>query len=60
MDITRKIGIGIVMIVPAFVFGGALWAMIESWVAVLGLEVVMVIIYFLIISGKSSVTSQET
>jgi FtsH-binding integral membrane protein len=35
MDVSRKIGIGIVMIVPAFVGGGALWSLFESWIAVL-------------------------
>ena len=34
MDISRKIGIGIVLIVPAFVGSGALWGIFESWIAV--------------------------
>ena len=45
MDLARKLGIGIVMIVPAFVFGGVLWALVESWLAVLGLEIIMVLVY---------------
>lgn len=35
MDIARKIGIGIVMIVPTFVLGGAIWDIFHSWYAVL-------------------------
>ena len=54
MDITRKLSIGIVMIIPGFVFGGLVWEWLESWVAVIGLEIAMVVIYALIISGKSS------
>lgn len=52
MDIFRKIGIGIVMIVPGFVFGAMVWGFFESWLAVLGLEIIMIIIYAMIISGK--------
>jgi membrane protein required for beta-lactamase induction len=35
MDIARKIGIAIVMIVPTFVIAGALWDIFHSWLAVL-------------------------
>jgi hypothetical protein len=59
MDIARKVGIGIVMIVPGFVFGGAVWAWLESWWAVLGLEIIMVVLYCLIISGKLFSGAQE-
>ncbi len=52
MELVRKIGIGIVMIVPGFVLGGVLWALIESWLAVLAFEVIMVILYFRIITRK--------
>ena len=55
MDLARKIGIGIVMIVPAFVFGGVLWALVESWLAVLGLEILMVLIYAWTVSEGRSV-----
>lgn len=41
MDIPRMIGIGIVMIVPTFVLGGALWEMFHSWFAVLLWVIVM-------------------
>ena len=55
MDLARKLGIGIVMIVPAFVFGGVLWALVKSWLAVLGLEIFMVLIYAWIVSGRRRV-----
>jgi len=59
MDIVRKFGIGIVMIIPVFVFGGAVWAWLESWWAVIGVEIIMVVLYFLIISGKLFPDTQE-
>ncbi|RJR18923.1 MAG: hypothetical protein C4582_10935 [Desulfobacteraceae bacterium] len=52
MDLFRKIGIGIVMIVPGFVFGGLLWSFSHSWLAILGLEIAMVILLWAILSGK--------
>jgi hypothetical protein len=55
MDLARKLGIGIVMIVPAFVFGGVLWALVNSWLAVLGLEILMVFIYAWIVSERRRV-----
>jgi hypothetical protein len=55
MDLARKLGIGIVMIVPAFVFGGVLWALVKSWLAVLGLEILMVFIYAWIVSERRRV-----
>ena len=59
MDPIRKFGIGIVMIIPGFVLGGAVWEWLESWWAVLGLEIIMVVLYFLIISGKLFSDAQE-
>ena len=35
MDIPRMIGIGIVMLVPTFVVGGAIWDIFHHWFAVL-------------------------
>jgi len=40
------------MIVPGFVFGGLLWSFTHSWLAVLGVEIVMVIILWSILTGK--------
>ncbi len=59
MDPIRKLAIGMVMIVPGFVLGGAVWAWLESWWAVLGLEIIMVVLYCLIISGKLFSAVQE-
>ena len=58
MEITRKIGIGIVMIVPGFVFGGLLWEFVESWIAVLILEIIMAAVYYSIITGRFSRAAQ--
>ncbi len=59
MDLTRKLAVAIVMIIPAFVIGGLVWALLGSWWAVLAWEVVLVIIYSLIISGKFSSSAQK-
>ena len=59
MDPIRRLAIGMVMIVPGFVLGGAVWEWLESWWAVLGLEIIMVVLYCLIISGKLSSAVQE-
>jgi hypothetical protein len=60
MDTARKLSIGIVMIIPGFVFGGLVWEWIKSWVAVASLEIAMIVIYALIISGRSSGAPQKT
>jgi hypothetical protein len=52
MDITRKLAILIVMIVPTFVGAGAVWALIESWIAVLIWVVVMGVVAGNIVTGK--------
>ena len=54
MDISRKIGIGIVMIVPSFVGSGALWGICKSWLAILVWIAIMIILYGGIITGKLS------
>jgi hypothetical protein len=41
MDIPRMIGIGIVMIVPTVVLGGAVWDIFHNWVAVLAWVIIM-------------------
>jgi len=51
MDLFRKIAIGIVLIIPAFVLGGLIWDMFGSWLAVLGMEVVIVLFYIKLISS---------
>ena len=53
MDLPRKISIGIIMIIPGFVFGAIFWAWFESWFAVLIMEIIMAALYYSIISGKA-------
>ena len=52
MDLSRKIGIGVVMVVPTFVGGGAVWEIMSSWFAVIIWILVMAFIYGGILSGK--------
>jgi len=54
MDLYRKIGIGIVTMIPAFVLGGLVWELFGSWLAVLGLELVVAILCALTIAEKFS------
>ncbi len=44
-DVSRDIGIGIVMIIPSFVGGGALWHLFQSWMAVVLWLIIMVCVY---------------
>mgnify|MGYP006282512615 FL=1 len=52
MDITRKLAILIVMIVPTFVGAGALWDLFESWIAVLIWVVIMGVVAGNIVTGR--------
>ncbi len=52
MDITRKLAILIVMIVPTFVGAGALWDVFGSWIAVLIWVVVMGVVAGNVITGR--------
>jgi hypothetical protein len=52
MDLPRKLGIGIVMIVPAFVGSGALWAMFHHAVPILIWVAIMLGTAGGIVSGK--------
>ncbi|MBN2062288.1 MAG: hypothetical protein JW882_17935 [Deltaproteobacteria bacterium] len=54
MDISRKIGIGIVMIIPTFVGSGALWGIFHSWIAVIVWILIMGLVYKNIICGRFS------
>lgn len=56
MDLIKKFAIAVVMIVPGFVFGGLIWSLFHSWFAVLGMEIIVVLVYFGIITGKFSRT----
>jgi len=65
MDLPRKFGIGVTMIIPGFVLGGLVWELLGSlsavlgWLAVLGVEIVMVIILVRIITGKFLAAGQK-
>jgi hypothetical protein len=50
MGIARCLGIGITMIIPSFVGGGALWDIFNSWAAVLVWIVSMAVVYGIILS----------
>jgi hypothetical protein len=52
MDIARKLGIGIVMIIPAFVGSGAVWDIFGSWVAVIVWVIIMGVLLGTILSGR--------
>ena len=59
MEIAKKIGIGIVMIVPGFVFGAVIWVWFGSWIAVLILEIIIPIVYYYIITGTLMGSAQR-
>jgi hypothetical protein len=53
MEVPRKIGIGILMLVPTFVGGGALWDIIgKSWTVVIIWIILMAFFTGGIISGR--------
>ena len=52
MDSARKLGIGIVMIIPTFVGGGAVWDIFSDWLAIVLWLVLMVLLSGAIISGR--------
>ena len=55
MEIPRKIGIGILMIVPAFVGAGALWDIFHgSWLAVIVWIILMALLSGALIAEKFS------
>ena len=51
MDLSRKIGIGIVMIIPTFVGAGAVWGVFGSWIGVIIWIILMGYTYKRILSG---------
>ena len=59
MEPVKNISIAIIMLIPSFVFGGAAWDLFGSWTAVFFLEIIMVLIYFSIITGKLSSLFQK-
>ena len=60
MNLFRKIGIAILMIVPTFVVSGLLWALVESWVLVAVVVLCMAAVYGGIVQGKICCRSQHT
>jgi ABC-type transport system involved in cytochrome c biogenesis permease subunit len=52
MDLPRKLGILIIMIIPGFVIGGALWNLTHSWIAVLVWEILLAIGYGYFLAGR--------
>lgn len=54
MDISRMLGIGIVMIIPAFVGSGALWNFLNNWFAVFIWIIIMAGLYVWILNKSSS------
>ena len=52
MELSRKIGIGIVMMIPTFVISGLFWDIFHCWIAVFVVIAGMGFLYKYIISGK--------
>ena len=52
MDLPRKIGIGIVMLIPTFVGSGALYAIFHSLILAVVWVIIMVFAYNAILAGK--------
>jgi hypothetical protein len=52
MEMSRNLGIGIVMIIPSFVGSGALWHIFHNWLAVLVWMIIMACVYGGILSKK--------
>jgi hypothetical protein len=49
MDVSRGIGIGIVMVIPSFVGGGVVWDIFNNWGAVFGWIGIIAVIYGVIL-----------
>jgi len=54
MDFARKFGIGIVMIIPAFVGSGALWHIFHSFIPVIIWVIIMAFVAGGIITSRLS------
>jgi hypothetical protein len=52
MELPRKIGIGIVMIVPTFVFSGLFYNWFHSYIMVFFTMIAMAVLYGLTITGN--------
>ena len=56
MDNVRKLGIGVVLVVPTFVVGGFIWEIFNNWWVVLVWVVIAAFLYGGFFSGKLSVS----
>jgi hypothetical protein len=56
MDTARKLGIGVVLVVPTFVGSGAVWEIFNNWWVVLVWVVIMAFLYGGFFSGKLSLS----
>jgi hypothetical protein len=54
MDLARKFGIGIVMIIPAFVGSGALWHIFHSFIPVVVWFIIVAFVARGIVTGRLS------
>jgi hypothetical protein len=55
MDVSRRLGVGIVMIIPSFVGAGAMWELFNSWGAVIAWIAIIMIVYgFVLYKGHYS------
>ena len=54
MEISRDIGIGVVMLIPTFVGSGAVWEIFGSWIAVIIWIIIMAGSYGKILSKKTN------
>jgi len=52
MELSRKIAIGIVMMIPTFIISGLFWDLSHSWIAVFIVIIAMTFLYSGIITGK--------
>jgi VIT1/CCC1 family predicted Fe2+/Mn2+ transporter len=52
MDLARKIGIGVTMLIPAFVLSGVAWQFVHSWIAVLIMLIIVGAGYWSIVTGR--------
>ena len=59
MDVSRSLGIGIVMIIPSFIGGGAMWDLFNSWGAVISWIAAMAVIYGMILHKRKEGDSSD-
>lgn len=52
MDLPRKLGIAIAMIIPTFVFSGLVYSWFHSYIAVFAMMILMALVYGLVITGR--------